>query len=92
MASWAAAIKKFGNKVASKNNVKKKYQKIKNENKFPVSPHILTWPLHRKQIFFRAGLRLSFCEAVELSDRLRQKGQTNTSRTLDPLIEIVSTT
>ena len=32
------------------------------------------------------------CEAVELSDRARQKGQTNTSRTIDPLIEIVSTT
>ena len=32
------------------------------------------------------------CEAVKLSDRPRQKGQTYTSRTLDPLIEIVSTT
>ena len=36
--------------------------------------------------------RLSYCEAVKLSDRPRQKGQTYTSRTLDPLIEIVSTT
>ena len=40
---------------------------------------------------FVLGLSV-YCEAVELSDRPRQKGKTNTSRTLDPLIEIVSTT